>query len=168
MKVSNARRAIAVGIFQDHASAQAAVRELRNKGFLDSAIGVASRNTHEKIVENEITGGRAETGAAVGVVTGASVGALWGLGVVAGMLPAIGPVIAGGTLAAILASSAIGAGAAGLTGALIGLGIPEEEARHYESEFHAGRTIVSVKTGEERYPDALAILRKHGAASPYV
>jgi len=52
---------------------------------------------------------------------------------------------AGGTLAAILASAAGGAAAAGIAGALVGLGIPEDEAKHYDSEFQAGRTIVTVK-----------------------
>jgi hypothetical protein len=51
----------------------------------------------------------------------------------AGVLPAIGPVIAGGLLAAVAASAAAGAAAGGIVGALIGLGIPEEEARYSEA-----------------------------------
>jgi uncharacterized protein (TIGR02271 family) len=68
------------------------------------------------------------------------VGALWGLGILAGVLPAIGPAIAGGTLAAILSSAAAGAATAGIAGTLIGLGIPEDEANYYHQEFRAGRT----------------------------
>ena len=61
-------------------------------------------------------------------------GALWGLGILAGIVPAIGPAIAGGTLAAILSSAAAGAATAGVAGALIGLGIPEDEAKRGEEK----------------------------------
>jgi uncharacterized protein (TIGR02271 family) len=76
-------------------------------------------------------------------------------------LPAIGPAIAGGTLAAILSSAAAGAAAAGLAGTLSGMGIPKDEAEFYESEFKAGRTIVTVNAGS-RSAEALAILRQFG------
>ena len=88
-------------------------------------------------------------------------GALWGLGIVAGVLPAVGPAIAGGTLAAILTSAAAGAAAAGLAGTLIGLGIPKHEAEYYESEVEAGRIVVTVRTGG-RYAEVLAVMRRFG------
>ena len=65
--------------------------------------------------------------------------------------------IAGGVLASILASAAGGAAVAGLAGALVGLGIPEDEADYYENEFKSGRTIVTVKT-TTRQDDARRIL----------
>ena len=74
----------------------------------------------------------------------------------------IGPVIAGGTLAVILANAAGGAAIAGLVGALVGLGIPKDEAEHYESELKAGRTIVTVKDLSGRYGEAFAILQQYG------
>ena len=70
----------------------------------------------------------------------------------AGFLPAIGPVVAGGIFASILASAAGGAAVAGIAGALIGLGIPEHEAAYYEGEVKSGapsspsrRTIVTTR-----------------------
>jgi hypothetical protein len=42
------------------------------------------------------------------------------------------------------------------------LGIPEEEARFYEGEFHLGRTLVTVQA-PGRYEEARDILRRHGA-----
>jgi hypothetical protein len=60
-------------------------------------------------------------------------------------------------------ASAGGAAVVGtIVGALIGLGIPEEEARFYEGEFTAGRTLVTVKP-QGRYEEAKAILRNNGA-----
>src|SRR5262249_57332627 len=104
----------------------------------------------------------AEEGAATGVVAGLGLGALAGLGVLSGAIPVVGPAIAGGTLGVILSNAAAGAAIAGLTGALIGYGIPEEEAKYYESEFEAGRTIVTVHANG-RVDDATAILRRHEA-----
>ncbi len=79
------------------------------------------------------------------------------------MLPAIGPVIAGGALAAIAASAAGTAAAGGLIGALVGLGIPEEEAKYYESEFNEGRTVVTVNCGRAKYNEVSCILDNSNA-----
>jgi len=154
------KRATVVAAFENRQQAQQAVEELRRKGFRDDEIGIVAQDTQkgESATTDEKTG-HAETRAIAGAVAGAGVGTLWGLGIMAGLLPAIGPVIAGGTLAAILASAATGAAAAGLAGALIGLGIPEEEARYYESEFKSGRILVTVKA-DGRYDEAREILRR--------
>lgn len=83
----------------------------------------------------------------------------------AGIIPVIGPALFGGTLAGILASNAAGgAAAAGIVGALVGWGVPEEHATHYQSEVAAGRTIVTV-TSSQRCDEARAILKAHGASS---
>jgi len=148
----------AVGVFQDRAHAQQAVNELRRLGFREDEIGVAVRDG-ESIKGAKDVSSHAATGAAAGVATGAGLGALWGIGIAAGLLPAIGPAIAGGTLASILSSAAAGAAAAGIAGALIGLGIPEEEARFYEEEFKGGRTIVTVRSAT-RCDEARAVLRQ--------
>ena len=157
-------REVAVGVFVDQMRAQAAVRDLRSAGFREEEIGVAARNSDQvagSLTEGQaISGTNVATGAGAGAATGAGVGALWALGIAAGVLPAIGPVIAGGLLAAVAASAAGGAAVAGVIGALVGLGIPEDEAAHYESEFKAGRTIVTVRA-QGRYQEALAILRSH-------
>ena len=71
--------------------------------------------------------------------------------------------IAGGALAAVAASAAGTAAAGGLIGALIGLGIPEEEAEYYEGEFKKGRTVVTVKCGAARYDEAHHILDNNNA-----
>jgi hypothetical protein len=82
--------------------------------------------------------------------------------VLSGVIPVVGPAIAGGTLGIILSNAAIGAGVGGLVGALVGAGIPEDEAQYYHSEFEAGRTIVTVQA-QGRADDAMAIFRRYGA-----
>ena len=47
-------------------------------------------------------------------------------------------------------------------GALVGMGIPEAEAKHFEAGFNAGGVLVTVNGGE-RAAEAQAVLRRHGA-----
>ena len=53
-------------------------------------------------------------------------------------------------------------GGSGITDSLENLGLPEEEATFYNSEFEAGRTVVTVNTND-RQQDAYDILRRYGA-----
>ena len=157
---------VVVGVFDDPGHARAAVEELREAGFSEAQLGVAARDAARTAgVEPEpVTGHgtKASEAAGTGVAAGAGIGALWALGISAGVLPAIGPVIAGGALASLVASAAGGAVAGGLVGSLIGLGIPEDEANRYSQEFEAGRTIVTVHD-EMRHAEATRILDRHGA-----
>ena len=161
-----AKHATAVGVFSDRRQAQQAVADLKRAGFRDDQIGVVSKGHDDgtTTANTDKTGAHVAEGAGVGVAAGAGVGALWALGIVAGFLPAIGPAIAGGILASVLASAAGGAAIAGIAGALIGLGIPEEEAHYYEGEFKSGRTLVTVKA-DGRYDEAWAVLTRNGSHS---
>jgi hypothetical protein len=153
-----------VGVFTRAADAKKAFSELRASGFTDEHLGVVGRDDD---VRKEITGkpeGNAVAGAATGVAAGAGIGLLWGLGVAANLIPAIGPVIAGGTFAALAASAAAGAATAGIAGALIGWGIPKEDAAHYENEVKAGRILVTVRA-DRRYDAAESIIRKCGGTT---
>lgn len=151
-----------VGVFHEASQAQQAVQALKRAGFKDEQIGVLGRHK-EAMGETSDSGDTlAEEGAFAGLAAGAGVGALWGLGILSGVLPGIGPAIAGGTLGVILSSAAAGAATAGLAGALVGMGIPEEDAAFYEGEFKSGRSIVTVRT-HGRHADAVAILSKFGA-----
>jgi hypothetical protein len=82
--------------------------------------------------------------------------------VVGGLIPGIGPALAGGILISLLASAGAGATAGTVVGALIGLGIPEHEAGSYQEHVAAGRTIVAVRT-EGPGPWADDLFRRHGA-----
>jgi hypothetical protein len=150
-----AARGTVVGVFEDEKDAQDAIRELQADGFDETHIGIAA---YKKDGTAEFTDASGKI-AAAGAVVGLGTGAMWGLGIAAGILPGIGPAIAGGTLAAILSSAAVGAAAAGLGGALIGLGVADEDAEYYENELKAGRILVTVKAGD-RADTARAILER--------
>jgi len=107
-----ATRETVVGVFENEKDAQDAIRELKADGFHETQIGLAAQTKDDSA---EFTDASAKT-AAAGAIIGLGTGALWGLGIVAGILPGIGLVIAGGTLAAILSSAAIGAATGGLSG----------------------------------------------------
>jgi len=158
-------RSTIVGVFEDRQQADRAVADLRRAGFRDDQIGIAMRRSDASgDASTADSGGEtyAEEGATTGVLTGLGLGALAGLGVLAGVIPVVGPAIVGGTLGIILSNAAAGAAAAGLAGALIGYGIPEDEAQYYHGEFEAGRTIVTVQA-EGRRDEAMTILQQYGA-----
>ncbi len=153
------QRPTAVCVFESRAQAERAIDELHRAGFRDDQIGFAMRGEDGRPAEAP-SGSHAGEAAATGALAGAGVGGVLGA-IATGLIPGIGPVIAGGLLAGIVGGAAIGAGAGGLVGWLAGEGIPEDEARYYESEFKAGRAVVTVRA-EGRYADAAAILTRYG------
>ena len=74
----------------------------------------------------------------------AAVACLAGIGALA--ILGIGPLIAAGPILAALSGAAVGAAAGGITGALVGMGIPELEAKRYEGKVKAGNLLISVHT----------------------
>ena len=161
--MSFATQTTIVGVFANQSHAQEAIRDLKRMGVRDEQIGMVTRHDHDHATHAPAVGdgNMAAEGAAVGAATGAGVGALWALGIAAGALPAIGPVIAGGVLSAVIASAAGGAATAGLIGALIGLGVSEDDARYYEGEVKSGRTLVTVRSAE-RSSEVAEVFRNHG------
>src|SRR5690242_1677589 len=76
----------------------------------------------------------------------------------------VGPFIAGGALFAALTGAVTGAVVGGIAAALIDFsGIPEEEARGYESDIRNGKTLVAVKARDEDAAAVQQILTSSGA-----
>jgi uncharacterized membrane protein len=59
-------------------------------------------------------------------------------------IPGVGPLIAAGPIMAALSGVALGGAVGGISGALIGMGIPEYEAKNFEGKLKGGRCLVSV------------------------
>jgi hypothetical protein len=79
-------------------------------------------------------------------------------------IPGVGPFIAAGPVMAALGGAAIGAGAGGLIGALVGLGIPEYEAKRYEGKLREGNILISVHSdNRDETKRAKEILERDGA-----
>src|ERR671936_1311148 len=154
--MATTQRSTVVGVFETTDRADRAVQELRRAGFRDDQIGYAVRGA-EGQTDTAGAGSKAGEGLAAGAVIGGIVGAAAAL-----LIPGIGPVIAGGVLASVLGGAAVGAAAGGILGALVGMGIPEEEASYYESEFQAGRILVTVNCAG-RCDEAREVMRRFGA-----
>jgi uncharacterized protein YoaH (UPF0181 family) len=155
------------GLYDTYADAQAAVHELEAAGVSSGEISlVASRpgetGTHHVKEGNEAAPG-AEAGAAFGAIIGGGGGLLAGLGMLA--IPGVGPVVAAGWLVATLAGAAggaaVGGAGGGLIGAMVGNGVPEQDAQVYAEGVRRGGTMVTVRVDDAQAPAADAILRRH-------
>ncbi len=153
-----------IGMFTNNEDAEGALTELQRNGYNPKDISLIMRDTKTAERLSEDTGVDIGEGAASGAATGAVVGGLTGLliGIGAIAIPGIGAILIGGPLAAALgltgaaattASGALtGALAGGLIGALMSLGLPREEAEHYETRIKEGGILLAIpaQTGQDR------------------
>lgn len=146
MATLSRRVGVLVEVFEDSNLARAAMQELRSVGFSDSEIEVAyvdRRLLDEGEPESPL--GVASTRAAAGL----GLGALWGVGMLAGVVPAISsqsinPMMTAGTLGLLLCSAAA-AVAVGGVGALIDL--RGSHAKFKSPESAPGLAVLTVKAG---------------------
>ena len=98
--------------------------------------------------------------AAVGLVTGASLGAI--LVSASIFVPGLGALMAAGPLTAMLTGSVAGGAVGGLVGALTHDGMPEEAAKRYHDHVSAGDTLVAVLAGDSSERKIEEILDSQG------
>jgi hypothetical protein len=151
-----------ITVYSRRGKAEAAVDELWHAGFRKDQIGFLfpGKGWRQATTGTEELEEDAAEGAVLGSITGGTLGGALGAAATAA-IPGVGPVIAGGLLTGVLGGAAAGAALGAFAGPFVALGLPEDEARLYESDFRAGRTIVVVQT-EDRRDQALVILRSHG------
>lgn len=151
-------------MFDDHADAMQAVRDLEDSGFTSDEVSIlagqrgAGASGQARTGDTEADTG-AGTGATLGTVLGGGAGLLAGLGALA--IPGIGPLVAAGWLVATVTGAGAGAAAGGLLGALVGSGVDEKEAHVYAEGVRRGGTLLSVRAEEARLQQAEAILARH-------
>lgn len=150
-----------IAIFDDRLKAEQAVREMEASGFKEDQIGYVVRGTDVAAggMVTDTVGAKDARGAMAGAATGALAGGALAATVTALLLPGVGPVVAAGALAMFIGYAGAGAAVGGIIGAMVGLGVSEEEARHYEQLFHEGKAIVAVKGAT---PVAADILARYG------
>lgn len=156
------------GVFPTRSSADRAVQDLMDDGFRKEDISLVM----SKPKDGDGNGGNlhVEKGnkAAEGVATGAAIGGTVGavaMGIAAVATVAIPgmAIVAAGPIVAALTGLGAGAAAGGITGGLIGLGIPEHEAKLYNDKLGAGGVLVGVNAEGEREKVAKRILETAGA-----
>jgi hypothetical protein len=130
---------------QDHAAL--VIKHLKEAGFAEDSISAILPERKGSLDFALRHGTKAPEGATTGVSTGGLVGAA--LGWIAGMgtlaIPGIGPLVAAGPIISALSGAAVGAALGGVAGALVGLGIPEFEAKLYEGKVKAGGILIAVR-----------------------
>jgi hypothetical protein len=134
------------GIYATVAAADTATDRLVNSGFSPSSISaLLPENLGSRPIATEKATKAPEgatAGASTGAVLGGALGLLAGIGALA--IPGVGPLIAAGPIVAGLAGLGVGGAVGGFTGALIGMGIPEYEAKRYEGRLQKGGILLSV------------------------
>ncbi len=136
--------------------AETIVNNLQLAGFSYNDISVLfpDKSTSKDFAYEKHT--KAPEGAAIGGTVGLSAGAVIGLlaGIGALAIPGVGPLIAAGPIMGALSGAAVGAATGGLAGSLIGLGIPEYEAKRYEGKIKGGNALISVHTASSEEANA--------------
>jgi hypothetical protein len=152
------------GIYSSYASVENGVDALRSAGFRNediSALFPEGAGTKEFAHEKNT---KAPEGATTGAGTGVVLGGAWLLGIGAIAIPGLGPFIAAGPIMAALAGAGVGGAVGGIAGALIGMGIPEYEAKRYEGRVKDGGILLSVHSDNSDWTKrAKEILKRTGA-----
>ena len=153
------------GIYSNHSTSEKAIEQLKKDGFKGDEISILA--PHQKVLslihdpENK-TVDDTEMGALIGGVMG------WLAGITLIAIPGFGAAIAGGPILWAFLSLGGMAGAGGVIGGLLGLGLPEKESKHYESRLHKGDILLSIHCDDEaRTMKAKEVLIHTGAADVY-
>jgi heat induced stress protein YflT len=155
---------LVTGIFHTRESAEMAAEELVKSGFSSDDVSILMSDTTQGREFAIKKSTKAPEGAATGAAVGGTLGAIAaGLAAVATLtIPGL-QVLAAGPVVAALTGLGAGAAAGGLTGALIGLGIPEHEAKFFHEEIERGGILLGVYTHADRAKIAKEILESAGA-----
>lgn len=154
------------GIYSTRAELERAILALEVAGFRTTDLSVLlphNEGTKDLAVDKATKAPEgATTGAGTGALVGSGLGWLVGIGALA--IPGVGPLIAAGPIMAALAGAGIGGAVGGVSGAMIGMGFPEYEAKRYEGRVLKGGMLLSVHSDDSDWAaKAKAILAETGA-----
>lgn len=151
----------AIGIYDSHNKAIAAIRTLKETGFAATQISLISRadlvDKHIEIKAREPL----ELGeASIGITAGVALGVLTGVGVFA--IPGLGFLYGAGALVGALGGLDIGIIAGGLTAVLTSLGISAAKSSEYEHHLKKGNLILFVEGNQQEIEKAKSVLHNEG------
>jgi hypothetical protein len=151
------KKKLVTGLMTTRIEAENAVSAILAHGYRRDDISVLmSEATRAKHFAIE-TGTKAPQGAGVGGAVGGAVGAVVAAIAAIGtnlVLPGLGLIIAG-PIAAGLAGLGAGGAVGGLVGGLVGAGIPEHEAKIYETGLRSGHILIGVEARTDEDEKAL-------------
>jgi hypothetical protein len=135
------------GLFRDRESAERAYGSLSERGYGRDDVNLLMSDDTRKKYFSDDEGTEFGTKAWEGAGKGAAIGG--GVGATLGAIAAIGTTLALPGLGLLIA----GPIAAALVGALIGHGIPEEQAKHYEQGIREGGIVMGVQPRSDEDAD---------------
>jgi hypothetical protein len=156
-----------IAVFDAHGGAETAIKSLTSAGFMMKQLSVIGKGYHteENVIGFYNMGDRVKFWGE----RGAFWGGLWGLffGGLFLSIPAIGPVVVLGYLAAMVVSGVetaiVVGGLSAIGAAMYGIGIPKNSVIHYETELKADKFLLLVRGTPAEAARARAIL---GTARP--
>lgn len=155
---------LVTGLFKTRGDAENAVDNLIHDGYAreDISILMSDATRGREFALQMAT--KAPEGAATGATIGGALGAITAGLVVLGIIVVPGlALVAAGPIVATLAGLGAGAAAGGVAGALIGLGLPEHEAKFYNEAIEKGGILVGVYAHDDRASQARKVLEASGA-----
>ena len=135
-----------VAIFETHAQAEDAIRELQKSGFDMKQLSIIGKDYHteENVVGYYNAGDRMKYWGKLGAFWGGFWGLLFGSAFF--WLPGIGPVLVGGPLVlwivGALESAVLVGGFSALGAALFSIGIPKNSVLQYETQVKNGKLLL--------------------------
>jgi uncharacterized membrane protein len=101
-------------------------------------------------------------GTGTGGLLGGAFGWIVGIGVL--VVPGVGPLLAVGPIVTALSGIAVGAALGSIAGRLVGMGLPESDAKRIEDRIQVGRIAISVQADDaQEIARAKEIFRNAGA-----
>jgi hypothetical protein len=153
------------GIFPTMLEAHNVMRELEGIGVPEDALSIVAGNESDRHKEYLEKAQKASESTAAAAASGASFGG--GMGIVATLvalsIPGVGPFIAAGAMATVLAGLGIGAVGGGLISAFHHMGISHEEAPLYEEAVRRGSIMLIAKVDDTAEPQVTDLMRRGGA-----
>jgi len=153
-----------VAIFDTHEQAEAAIKELQEAGVDMKSLSIAGRDTHtdEHVVGYYNAGDRMKRWGEIGAFWGGFWGLLFGAGIFA--IPGIGPVLVAGPLVAWVVAGLEGAAVVGSVSAigagLVSISIPEDSVVKYDVALKTDKFLLVVHGTAEAVDAAKRILER--------
>ncbi|MGB9435790.1 MAG: general stress protein [Candidatus Acidiferrum sp.] len=141
----------AIAVYPNHASAEAAVKELQKSGFDLKKLSIVGREYHseEHVVGYYNAGDRMKYWGKLGLFWGGIWGLLFGAAFFA--VPGIGPVLVAGPLVSwivgALESAVVVGGVSAIGAGLYSIGIPKDSILKYETALKANSFLLVAGTG---------------------
>jgi len=154
------------GLYKNRSNVEEAVEALKVGGFRNTDISVLfpeNQGSKDFAIEKDTKAPEgAVAGGGSGALVGGALGWLAGVGLLA--IPGIGPFVAAGPIMAMLAGVGVGGAVGTIVGALIGMGMPEYEAKRYEGRIKEGGILMSVHCDSSEWVKRAKDLLKNSGA----